>query len=87
MNTGLLPTVIQAIKASLQILAEKQNNTRVGFVTMDTRSKFISLSAGRIQETVCADYEESFDCIAPAKWLTAVTDETLPRVRSLLFSK
>lgn len=86
-NTGLLPTVIQSLKASLQILAEKRNNTRVGFVTMDTRSKFISLSAGRVQETICADYEESFGCIAPSKWLTPVTDETLPLVPSLRLDK
>ena len=80
-NTGLLPTVTQSLKAVLQILAEKQNETRVGFVTMDTRSRFVYQKEGRVHEMICADYEESFGCIAPAQWLTPVTEETLPHVK------
>ena len=79
-NTGLLATAIQSIKASLQILAEKDNQTRVGFVTMDVRSKFITITQGRVQEKICADYEESFGCIAPQRWLLPVTEESLTSV-------
>ena len=81
-NTGLLATAIQSIKASLQILAEKNNQTRVGFVTMDVRSKFITISQGRVQEKICADYEASFGCIAPQRWLLPVTEESLVNVFS-----
>lgn len=84
-NSGLLQTAIQSIRASLSILAEKNNNTRVGFVTMDTRTKFVTHIQDKVKEIICADYEQSFSCISCDQWLTPVTDDTLPIVESSIY--
>lgn len=80
MNSGLCVTAIQALKASLQILCEKNNNTRVGFVIMDTRAHFISFRGGCVHDSICGDFTSSFDCVSSQAWLTPVNEETLPNV-------
>lgn len=84
-NSGLLQCAIQAIRVSLPAIAKKQNHTFIGLAMVDVRTHFICLKEDRIQDVIVADYEESFPCVPPQRWLTEVNEGTLEKVLTEVF--
>lgn len=79
-NSGLLRAAVEAIRAGVGILNEKNTKARVGFVVSDVRSHYLCVRNGRVSEKIDADYEEAFDCVSCEEWLIEVNDTSLPDV-------
>ena len=79
-NSGLLRAACDAIRASVALLGEKRNGSRVGFVMYDVRCRYVYCAHGRVVEKIDADYESAFDCVRPEVWLMPVDETSLSDV-------